>query len=71
MARKRKNMISCMRSHNLTEAKNGYVARYREDDTVYIHWKPVDGVQQVLTGMSTRDARLLAKRINQFLDAGG
>ena len=63
-------MISCMRKLDTGAKNNGYVAR-DEDDLVYIGWTPHEGVQQVLTDMTSRDARLLAKRINQFLDAGG
>lgn len=68
---KRKNIICCMRDVNGGNVpRNGVVAR-DVDDRIHISWTPVDQHTQHLTDLTSRDARLLAKRINQFLDAGG
>lgn len=56
---------------NLSVVGNGYVARDPETDYLQIAWTSAESDTQYLTGLSTRDARLLAKRINQFLDNGG
>lgn len=67
----RKNMISVMRPLDLpSDPKNGHVLR-DPDDNINVMWTPCKGVTQYLTGMTTRDARLLARRINQLIDAGG
>lgn len=66
---KRKNIVCSLRSL-LQRERNGIVAR-GADDRVHIAWKEPSGYWQYLTGMTSRDARLLAKRINEFLDAGG
>lgn len=68
---KRKNIICAMRKGRLNKVLNGYVARERETDLIQIAWTPYEQYTQYLTGLSTGDARLLAKRINQFLDGGG
>lgn len=68
---KRKNMICCMRSlENTSSPRNGVVGR-DSNDRIYIGWTPVDGCTQYLDDLTSRDARLMAKRINQFLDNSG
>lgn len=67
----RKNIMACMRALKSTSsARNGTVCRDQED-RINISWCPVEGYEQYLVDLTTYDARLLAKRINQFLDAGG
>ena len=69
---KRKNIVCVLRrckTYTL-EPNNGMVARDPQDQ-IYIRWVPCTGERQTLSGMSSREARLLAKRINQFLDSGG
>ena len=70
---KRRNIICVMR-RPLFPIKdgNGVVLRNHMDDTVYIGWSQ-RGEETVtyLTGLTSSDARLLARRINQFLDGGG
>jgi hypothetical protein len=68
---KRKKMIAAMRVPG--KYPNGHVVRSKDDDKICIHWQPDETGwrDQTLTRLSTRDARLLAKRINQFIDAGG
>ena len=69
---KRKNIMCVMRNaEKLSDARNGYVVRDPATDTVQIAWTQKLQYTQYLTDLSTRDARLLAKRINQFLDGGG
>ena len=67
---KRKNMIHMMRPANSAE-NNGGVMRNKDTDQIHIWWKASGEVTDHLQGLSTRDARLLAKRINSFLDSGG
>lgn len=72
MTKKRKNIICCLRNPNdLREKGNGSVGR-DDVDEIYINFIPrYSGEVEFITGLTSRDARLLAKRINQFLDAGG
>ena len=62
--------MCCMRNLETNAPRNGMVARGL-DGRVYIVWTPLADRTQCFTDMTTRDARLLAKRINQFLDGGG
>lgn len=53
---------------------SGSIQRIARTDEIVIKWVPRENQQpevEYLTGLTTRDARLLAKRLNQFLDAGG
>lgn len=71
--RKRANIICVLRKPlDPIRDGNGVVLRNLLDDSVLIGWSR-RGSETVdyLTGLTRRDARLLAKRINQFLDAGG
>jgi len=68
---KRKNIMCMMRDFGM-KPNNGGVARCEQTDKIHIFWREPDAsITDHISGLSTRDARLLAKRINQFLDAGG
>jgi len=68
---KRKNIMFLMRNFQMGP-NNGGVSRCQQTDKIHIFWRQPDaGINDHLSGLSTQDARLLAKRINQFLDAGG
>ena len=64
---KRKNFICGLRKSGVYP--NGYVGR-TEDDQIYIVYQQLEQSQEVIL-CSQADARLIAKRINQFLDNGG
>lgn len=68
MSVKRKNMIAGLRKVGMP--RNGYISRDNEGK-IYISWESTKGYTQVLTDLTTKDARLIAKRINSFIDAGG
>jgi hypothetical protein len=66
---KRKNFICMLRKPN--KYPNGYIAR-RDDDRITIFYnreESVCGGQFIVCTQA--DARLIAKRINRFLDNGG
>jgi hypothetical protein len=53
-------------------APNAVVFRNPLDDRIGVVWYPTkDGGAEHLTRLTSADARLLAKRLNQFLDAKG
>lgn len=72
---KRANICCVMRKPLYPVGKgNGCIQRIARTDEVVIKWVPREDQNpavEYLTGLTTRDARLLALRINQFLDAGG
>lgn len=73
---KRKKFVCQMRpplsGKLIDSAPNGIVMRDHMTDKVCIWWYPSKTeAGQRLSGMTSADARLLAKRINQFLDDGG
>ncbi len=68
MIPKRKNMICGLRK--LGKLPNGHIGRLPTTDEVYINYRGKRGNIKVIT-CSQADARLIAKRINQFLDGGG
>ena len=70
---KRRNIICVMRKFKGGSIgdNNGEVFR-DEDDKIWLRWIPKgERLAESIGGLSTHDARLLAKRINQFLDHGG
>jgi hypothetical protein len=65
---KRKNIACMLRKFNTFP--NGAVWR-DDDDLIHISYRASDGgfIQGIVC--SQADARLIARRINQFIDAGG
>ena len=71
MSMKKRANITCQINMKPWSALgNGSVTRERKHDTIQIHATTISG-EQYITGLTTRQARILAKRINQFIDAGG
>ena len=67
---KRANIICQINMKAWNARGNGSVSRERQHDTIQIMATTISG-EQYITGLTTRQARMLAKRINQFIDAGG
>lgn len=66
--KKRKNILCRLRKSG---HPNGYVVRSKEDDNIIIYYQPREREYYKTLRLPQKDARLLAKRINQFLDSGG
>jgi len=67
---KRKNISCRINNDSGCSIGNGEVVRERESDTIQLMATTISG-RQYITGLTTKQARMLAKRINQFIDAGG
>ena len=67
---KRKNFICCLRKPG--KLPNGHVCR-RDDDKITIVYEYLlsGGKYRQFMVLPQKDARLIAKRINEFLDGGG
>jgi len=65
---KRKNFISAFR--RIGKWPNGYISRNLDDKVTIVYGIDRDRIDQIIV-CNGSDARLIAKRINQFLDAGG
>lgn len=70
MATKRKNIICMMRLTDMN-GRNGGVQSGPDDDVLIWHRPEKGAIASTIYGLNRREARLLARRINQFLDAGG
>ena len=66
---KRKNICCSIRKGS--EKNNGYVFRDPESDKIVIHYTDFRNMSYMICNLDTCSARTLAKRINQFIDAGG
>ena len=66
---KRKNMTCALRRDAV--CNNGYIARDPGNDKIIIQYVDNRGEIHQIANMDTCSARTLAKRINQFIDAGG
>lgn len=67
---KRKNIICQINANGWDVKGNGSVSRESRHDTIQVMATTVSG-SHYITGLTTKQARMLAKRINQFIDAGG
>ena len=68
MKPKRKNFVCGLR--NLDKWPNGYIGR-TDDDEIYIAYQFCENAPWNQIVCTQADARLIAKRINQFIDGGG
>jgi hypothetical protein len=73
--RKRANIVCVLRKPRKKirdAAPNAAVYRNSLDDRITVCWyQNKDGMAEYLTGLRSIDARLLARRLKQFLDADG
>jgi hypothetical protein len=65
----RKNISCVLRKDRV--CNNGYILRDQESDKIIIQYVDTRGEIYQISNMDTCSARTLAKRINQFIDAGG
>ena len=66
---KRKNIFCALRKGS--EKNNGYVFRDAKSDKIVIQYTDKHNIKYMIANLDTYTARLMARRINQFIDAGG